>query len=125
MAWRVEAAYSVFETLSAALLVAFLVFIVYLLVRFVMRMRSDDELDVPAHHWSDQVTGGRREQTPDEAVEEWERKRRHRPWASRHRRLLVVVTAALLAAAIVLAAYLYLSDEKTRPGHCSPPSQCD
>jgi hypothetical protein len=123
MAWRVELTFSVFESLLVAFVIAFVASIVYLLVRFVVRMRSDDELEA-AHRLSDHITGGgHREQTPEEAVEEWEWRCRHPSWARRHMHVLVAATAAFLAASIALAAYLYLTDSKTRPSHC-PPQQC-
>ena len=121
MAGRVDLTFAVFETILAALVISFLAFIVYLLIRFVVRMRSDDELE-QAHRLSDHVTGGGdREQTPEEAAEDWERRRRHRSWASRHRHVLVPVTAAFLVASLALAAYLYVTDSNTRPTHCQPP----
>jgi hypothetical protein len=120
MAWRVEVTFSVFETLLVVLVVSFVSSIVYLLVRFVVRMRSDGELEV-AHRLSDHITGGQREeQTPEEAVAEWEWQRGHPSWASRHRRSLLAATAALLAGCIALAAYLYATDSKTRPSHRPP-----
>jgi hypothetical protein len=66
---------------AIAFLAAMIGSIGFLLVRFVVRLRNDD-VEV-ATRWSDHVTGGRRDQTPEEAVEEWERKRRKR---SRFRR---------------------------------------
>jgi hypothetical protein len=124
MAGRADLFFSVFETVQAALVISFLAFIVYLLVRFVVRLRSDEELEA-AHRWSDHITGGgHREQTPEEAAEESDQRRRHRSWASRHRHVLVSVTAAFLVASLALAAYLYATDSNTRPNHCPPP-QCN
>ena len=74
----------VVEALAIAFVVSSVTVAVYLLIGFVVRMRSGDEMEA-AHHWSDHVTGGKREQTPEEAVEEWERRRwkRKRLWFRR------------------------------------------
>ena len=78
MAWRVEVVFTVWEALMIAFVVSTIAVTAYLLVRFVVRIRSGDEMETAHHSGSNTSQAAGKEQTPEEAVEEWERKRRKR-----------------------------------------------
>jgi hypothetical protein len=97
-------AVSVVAGLLIAVVAVSISVVVYLLVRFVILMRSGEEL-VGANSWSDQIRGGPKNQTPEEAVAEWERRRLEKPWSRSHRRALIIGAALFVAGCVGLAVY--------------------
>jgi hypothetical protein len=99
-------AVSVIAGLLIAVVAISISVVVYLVIRFVVLMRSGEEM-VGANSWSDQIRGGPKDQTPEQAVAEWERRSLEIPWTRSHRRALMISAVLFVAACISLAVYFH------------------